>query len=572
MVLKKTMLSVFLLLFCLGFRGEVNAFSDGYILGAHHMNSAKVYLFDKDLEIIHTWSLDALPAAQNGYSSYILPNGNLLRSGVSKNEVASGAAPQQGSLSEIDYQGNVVWTYLLADLRNMMHHDFKPMPNGNVLIASYVHYTKDEAIAAGLDSSLFTGNKDPFGGFGKTTFNMMGNTVELESIMELEPDRSGANDHKIVWQWNIVDHIVPVDQALSHPEKFRADLGPLWAGQWVHLNGIDYNPIKDLIVFSSRIFSEFYIIDHSTSTQEAAGSTGGDYGKGGDLLFRWGRPSNYCEPTGTRINTITNPWTHQTTYDTVPYHDNDVLYVLHCPTWIPEGYPGEGNILFYHNNVDAAMSKLGNSQAMEVTPDMDAEGNFIMKPGVPTKPLTPTWLYEPNDVMFSQSNSSALRMPSGNTLIEETYPNADVLSGTQDFDYSILREVDPDGNVIWGPQSIALPDSTPFNAARIMYYPSDDPGIRQLLIRLGLVSVEKSFREAGRAAPEIHRTIGTLSFSNVSGSSIMIYTIQGKVIKKVRSCKNRVMITTADLAAGSYIVKIHLDGKTVYDEVISLTR
>ena len=51
-----------------------------------------------------------------------------------------------------------------------------------------------------------------------------------------------------------------------------------------------------------------------------------------------------------------------------------------------------------------------------------------------------------------------------------------------------------------------------------------------------------------------------------------MYTVQGKLMKKVRPWKNHVMINTADLATGSYIVEIHINGKIVYDKVISLVR
>jgi len=39
------------------------------------------------------------------------------------------------------------------------------------------------------------------------------------------------------------------------------------------------------------------VIDHSTTTAQAAGHSGGTYGKGGDLLYRWGNPNAYQHGT-----------------------------------------------------------------------------------------------------------------------------------------------------------------------------------------------------------------------------------------------------------------------------------
>ena len=59
----------------------------------------------------------------------------------------------------------------------------------------------------------------------------------------------------------------------------------------MHCNGLDYNSALDQIALSCRGMNEVYIIDHSTTTEEAVGHTGGNAGKGGDILYRWGNPS-----------------------------------------------------------------------------------------------------------------------------------------------------------------------------------------------------------------------------------------------------------------------------------------
>ena len=80
----------------------------------------------------------------------------------------------------------------------------------------------------------------------------------------------------------------------AHPELVNVNPPGGQAQQfWNHANGIDYHPQFDQIMISIRNNSELWIIDHGTTTAEAKGHTGGRYGKGGDLLYRWGNPIQY---------------------------------------------------------------------------------------------------------------------------------------------------------------------------------------------------------------------------------------------------------------------------------------
>lgn len=119
-------------------------------------------------------------------------------------------------------------------------------------------------------------------------------------VIEVEPTPPvGGN---IVWEWHVWDHLIQEHDAskdnygdpAAHPELVDVNgSGGKVAAFWNHMNSIHYNPELDQIMMSVRGNSELWVIDHSTTTEEAAGHSGGRYGKGGDLLYRWGNPSTY---------------------------------------------------------------------------------------------------------------------------------------------------------------------------------------------------------------------------------------------------------------------------------------
>ena len=125
-----------------GSRSEVAALSEGYVLTSAYGGTTTV-LLDTLGEIVFSWDHNDLPNRLCGYSCYLLESGNLLRSAiVPEEQVISDMAPRQGIIEEIDRDGNVVWRYELANDTCMLHHDMKPMPDGNVLACSFLLQTK----------------------------------------------------------------------------------------------------------------------------------------------------------------------------------------------------------------------------------------------------------------------------------------------------------------------------------------------------------------------------------------------------------------------------------------------
>ncbi|NIP37363.1 MAG: arylsulfotransferase, partial [Thermoplasmata archaeon] len=79
----------------------------------------------------------------------------------------------------------------------------------------------------------------------------------------------------------------------DHPELIDINFPKEKLPEWQHSNTVTYNPELDQVMITDRNFDELWVIDHSTTTAEAKGHTGGDQGRGGDLLYRWGNPRAY---------------------------------------------------------------------------------------------------------------------------------------------------------------------------------------------------------------------------------------------------------------------------------------
>ena len=94
-----------------------------------------------------------------------------------------------------------------------------------------------------------------------------------------------------------------VTSIVNNPQLLNINYGGSLPDRY-HMNGLDYNEDLDQIVMSMHNMDGVFIIDHSTTTAEAAGHTGGNSGMGGDFLYRWGNPSSWNASGSTVFNII----------------------------------------------------------------------------------------------------------------------------------------------------------------------------------------------------------------------------------------------------------------------------
>ena len=236
---------------------------NGYTLFSQN-NSRNTYLVDMNNTTVHSWT----HTRTGGYSCYLLPNGTLMRSAVSTNSSLNGGGAT-GIVQKIAWDGSLLWEYTYSSSTYRTHHDIEPLPNGNVLLIAWEVKTAAQCVAAGLNHSA---------------------TLWPDHIIEVQP--VGTNGGTIVWKWHFWDHLIQDYDATKlnygvvaqHPELLDINVGST-SGDWMHVNGISYDDEKDLIVFSSHNLDELYVIDHSTTTTEAAGHTGGNYGKAGSAAL-----------------------------------------------------------------------------------------------------------------------------------------------------------------------------------------------------------------------------------------------------------------------------------------------
>ena len=356
------------------FSNQPSAFN-GYTL-FNSFGSPTTYLIDNCGTVVHEWnSNNGGPRA----AVYLLEDGNLLRTynpdDVDSSFTFGGAG---GGIELLDPSSNAIWEFEINTDSTLSHHDIEVLPNGNILILAIEVIPAQEASDNG---SIVTADR------------------YSEMILEFNP-----STQQIVWEWHAWDHLIQeIDSNLANygiisDNPGRIDINYAFKADgsdpdWLHFNSIDYNADLDQIIVSCPTFNEFWIIDHSSTTQEAASSAGGFSGKGGNILYRWGNPEAYGRGDST----------------------DRVFEYQHDAHWIPSGNPDEGKIMVF-NNGDVR----GYSSIDILIPSLDTNNfnnYFLANDSTPYGPYDLYWSYSDSANFYSPRVSGSQQLQNGNILI-----------------------------------------------------------------------------------------------------------------------------------------------------------
>ncbi len=401
-----------------------DAASPGYNLIAP-LRSLSTYLVDLSGKVVHEWKSDSPP----GQSVYLLDSGNLLRAEHVESPIFHGGG-QGGRVREYDWDGKLVWEYVCADEHRLQHHDFKRLPNGHILLIAWELKSAEQTLAAGRNPNAESGEE-----------------MWPDMLLEVEPTLPSGG--RIVWEWHAWDHMIQdhdskkanFGDVAAHPERVdlnadrkparlspeesaekerlrglgyvggdkpeqdrdgppddmggpdgmgRGPGGDMRGGDWLHSNAVAYNASLDVILLSVHNLNELWVIDHSTTSEQARSSAGGRSGKGGDLLFRFGNP--LIRRAGTA--------------------KDQRLFGQHDSQWIADGLAGAGHVLLFNNGDRDAHKSSVEELAITLTPESLRNG-FAADKG---PKVEVAWSYKSPDIS-SGHISGAQRLPNGNTLI-----------------------------------------------------------------------------------------------------------------------------------------------------------
>ena len=341
---------------------EENLIDNGFVLAIENGGTSS-YLVDKTGRRLFEWNFND----NLGNDFELLPDGRVIGIFKSANPPFSFGG-FGGIIRIISPDGSLDWEFEYTSDSYIAHHDVELLPNGNVLILVWEKIDTATAQANGVN------------------FNA---DVYPEKLIEVDPDTDA-----IVWEWRSWDHIIQdhdntkanFGSVGDNPQLIDINYNLEANGDFMHANGIDYDAVNDLIYMSVNFFSEVWVIDHSTTTAEAASNSGGNYNKGGDLIYRFGNPEVYDNAAGERL-----------------------FFKNHFPNLLEDGEPGEGNVLIYVNNGDGVQQS--------TVYELEMPATFSLLSNTDNEPNV-VWSFTDAN-LYNDRISGAVRLPNGNTLICE---------------------------------------------------------------------------------------------------------------------------------------------------------
>ena len=344
-------------------------------------------LFDMNGNEIRRWE------QFHGFPNKLLPNGDLI--GYSGDRDPKYGMQDGVDLVQIDYDGNIVWKFnrfeFIEDEGNeaqwmaRTHHDYQR--EGNPV----GYYVPEQNPLLREGKTLILGHK--------TVRNEKISDKKLLDDVFYEVDWEG----NILWEWHANEHFDEIgfsEEAkktiYKNPNIRESDGG---VGDWLHINCMSYlGPNKRYNEGDERFHPENIIFDSREANFLAIISK-----KTGKIVWKIG--PNWDDENIKHISYIIGP---------------------HHTHLIPEGLPGEGNILVFDNGgwggygVPNTVSEDGTknvwrdySRVLEINPiTLEIVWQFTpesIRAGIPTDASK----------FYSPYVSSAQRLPNGNTLIDE---------------------------------------------------------------------------------------------------------------------------------------------------------
>jgi len=353
---------------------DPSEFSPGYTLIYPH-NQPHARLIDGCGEVVHIWEneADRFP----GNNAMLTPSGGLVFAHRPEDDSDSPIiAGGRGETIEMRSWENIpLWSYSLNDSSGRLHHDFTFMNNGHVLAIAWETIDSLEAVEAGRNPE-----------------NLEGGALWSERLIELQPDGNGGAS--VVWEWRAWDYLIQDFDSTKnnfgviadHPERINVNFGTIGnnAPDWLHANGIDYNPQTNQILLSVPNFDELWIIDRG---QEDLG-----------LVWRWGNPEAYGQGTP----------------------EDQQLFYQHSGTWLDAPYlqnsPDFGKIGVFNNRNPGTSGPF--SSVHIIDPTLQEGGLYAMENNT-YLPVEFDWTWTapvPTD-FFSSGLSNFERLANGNNLI-----------------------------------------------------------------------------------------------------------------------------------------------------------